>query len=33
MAYKPLETIMADQQDLVSVDHRREAVLNYKGTN
>jgi tRNA-splicing ligase RtcB len=33
MAYKPIETVMADQDDLVAVDHRLEAVLNYKGTS
>jgi RNA-splicing ligase RtcB len=31
-AYKDIEAVMADQADLVTVRHRIEAVLNYKGT-
>ena len=31
-SYKPLETVMADQTDLVEVVHRLETILNYKGT-
>ena len=32
MAYKDIRTVMADQADLVRVDHELRAVLNYKGT-
>lgn len=32
MAYKDLDTVMADQADLVEVVHRLETVANYKGT-
>lgn len=31
MAYKDIVSVMADQADLVSVDHVLDAVLNYKG--
>ena len=31
MAYKDIATVMADQADLVQVDHRLTAVMNYKG--
>lgn len=30
-AYKPIEQVMADQQDLVEVEHTLDQVLNYKG--
>ena len=30
-AYKDVETVMRDQADLVSVDHRLKAIANYKG--
>ncbi len=30
-SYKPIAQVMADQDDLVSVDHQLKAVLNYKG--
>ncbi len=30
-AYKPIAAVMSDQADLVSIDHRLRAVLNYKG--
>ena len=33
LAYKDIEAVMADQADLVEVEHRITAVLNYKGTN
>src|SRR5205085_667804 len=32
MAYKDITQVMADQADLVRVDHVLEAVVNYKGT-
>lgn len=32
MAYKDIDQVMRDQADLVRVDHRLHAVLNYKGT-
>ena len=31
MAYKDIATVMADQADLVRVDHVLRAVMNYKG--
>jgi tRNA-splicing ligase RtcB len=30
-SYKDVETVMRDQADLVSVDHRLNAIANYKG--
>ena len=30
-AYKDIEAVVADQADLISVRHRLDAVLNYKG--
>ncbi|WP_419919922.1 RtcB family protein [Candidatus Poriferisocius sp.] len=30
-SYKPIAQVVADQDDLVSVDHKLKAVLNYKG--
>jgi tRNA-splicing ligase RtcB len=33
MAYKDIGQVMADQADLVRVDHELRAVLNYKGTS
>ena len=32
MAYKDIATVMADQADLVRIDHVLQAVMNYKGT-
>jgi len=32
MAYKDITKVMANQADLVRIDHRLEAVVNYKGT-
>ena len=32
MAYKDIETVMADQADLVQIRHELHALLNYKGT-
>lgn len=32
LAYKDIETVMADQADLVSVTSRLDALINYKGT-
>jgi tRNA-splicing ligase RtcB len=31
-AYKPIEVVMRDQEDLVEVEHELRAVANYKGT-
>jgi tRNA-splicing ligase RtcB len=31
-AYKDIDVVMADQADLVSVEHTLHQVLNYKGT-
>lgn len=31
-SYKSIETVMADQQDLVTIEHTLRQVLNYKGT-
>jgi len=31
-SYKDIDRVMADQQDLVAVDHTLHQVLNYKGT-
>ena len=31
MAYKDIATVMADQADLVRIDHVLRAVMNYKG--
>ena len=33
MAYKDITEVMANQADLVRIDHRLEAVVNYKGTS
>ncbi len=33
MAYKDIDAVMADQADLVRIDHRLEAIVNYKGTS
>ena len=30
-AYKPIDQVMEDQKDLVTVEHELRAVLNYKG--
>ncbi len=30
-AYKPIESVMDDQRDLVKVTHHLRQVLNYKG--
>ena len=30
-SYKPIATVISDQRDLVTVDHKLKAVLNYKG--
>ena len=32
MAYKDIDRVMAEQADLVRVDHVLEALVNYKGT-
>jgi tRNA-splicing ligase RtcB len=32
-AYKDIDQVMADQADLVSVEHSLHQILNYKGTN
>jgi len=32
MAYKDIEQVMANQADLVSIEHRLDAIVNYKGT-
>jgi tRNA-splicing ligase RtcB len=32
MSYKDIDQVMADQADLVSVEHTLLQVLNYKGT-
>ncbi len=32
-AYKDIDRVMADQSDLVAVEHRLHQILNYKGTN
>ena len=31
-AYKPIAQVMADQADLVAVEHTLHQILNYKGT-
>ena len=32
-AYKDIDQVMADQSDLVAVEHSLHQILNYKGTN
>jgi tRNA-splicing ligase RtcB len=32
-AYKPLEIVMADQADLVTIEHELQAIANYKGVS
>ena len=32
-AYKDIDQVMADQADLVAVEHTLHQILNYKGTN
>jgi tRNA-splicing ligase RtcB len=32
LAYKDIDQVMADQQDLVRIDHTLTQILNYKGT-
>jgi RNA-splicing ligase RtcB len=31
MAYKDIDQVMDDQADLVRVEHRLDAIVNYKG--
>lgn len=33
LAYKPIEQVMADQADLVKIEHTLHQILNYKGTD